>query len=143
MTIGALGVLCPICNTPPGMRCRTLTTRRSTDAHKARLDSYRAGDVTIPTKWAKDDGREISWMTFSKVHARTGTCDQGCVLHNRTDHHMQHWRLIWRDDRGIFERLCQHSIGHPDPDQGPYWAVTNQDWQWVHGCCGCCRAGEE
>lgn len=135
----ALDVLCPACNTPPGMRCRTLATRRSTDTHKARRDSYRAGDVTIPTRWAKDDGREIAWMTFSKTHTRTDTCDQGCVIHNRTDHHMKHWLLIWRDDRGIFERLCpEHGCGHPDPNQGPYWAATGQDWQWIHGCCGCC-----
>ena len=68
--------------------------------------------------------------------------DEGCVIHNRTAHHMQHWTLHWRGDRGIFERLCpDHGIGHPDPDQGPYWTATGQDWQWVHGCCGCCKAG--
>jgi hypothetical protein len=29
---------CPTCNALPQQRCRTLTTGRTTDAHKARLD---------------------------------------------------------------------------------------------------------
>lgn len=140
---GALAVLCPTCNTPPGVRCRTLTTRRSTDTHKARLDSYRSGDVTIPSRW-DENGKEIAWLSLSKTHRRTPGCDQGCVIHHRTDHHMRHWRLIWRDDRGIFERLCpEHKVGHPDPDQFPYWKATRQESQGVHGCCGCCRGSRQ
>ncbi len=57
---------------------------------------------------------------------------------------MKHWLLIWRDDRGIFERLCpEHGCGHPDPDQFPHWKATRQESQGVHGCCGCCRGSRQ
>lgn len=61
-----------------------------------------------------------------------------CVIHNPTDHHMREWHLHWRWDRGIFERICKHGVGHPDPDQFDYWRETYQEWQAVHGCDGCC-----
>lgn len=95
-------------------------------------------DVTVPSRWDAD-GVPTSVLRFSNTHPRGDTCEQGCVIHNRTAHHMQHWPLHWRGDRKIFERICTHGVGHPDPDQGPYWASADQDWQWVHGCCGCCR----
>lgn len=63
-----------------------------------------------------------------------------CVIHMSTDHHMMYWDLLWRDDRGLFERLCpEHGVGHPDPDQFHYWEETNQLHQKIHGCCGCCH----
>lgn len=78
------------------------------------------------------------WIILQRTHTRNETCEQGCVIHNRTPHHMQYWLLRWRSDRGIFERICAHGIGHPDPDQYPYWRSTEQVWQGVHGCDGCC-----
>jgi hypothetical protein len=95
-------------------------------------------EVQVPCRW-DEYGDAIDWMRFSNTHKENFGCHQSCVIHNRTAHHMQHWPLHWRGDRGIFERICEHEIGHPDPDQGPYWAATDQDWQWVHGCDGCCR----
>ena len=82
------------------------------------------------------------WYTFTNTHAMNETCEESCVIHNPSGHHMQWWPLHWRSDRGIFERICKHGVGHPDPDQGPHWAATGQDWQWVHGCCGCCKERE-
>jgi hypothetical protein len=47
--------------------------------------------------------------------------------------------LTWRSDRGIFERICNHGIGHPDPDQFPYWKEQGIfDTEASHGCDGCC-----
>lgn len=51
---------------------------------------------------------------------------------------MREWRPHWRNDRGILERICPHGLGHPDPDQAEYWNETGQEWQFVHGCDGCC-----
>lgn len=74
------------------------------------------------------------------VHPEERCKDRPCVIHNPTDHHMRDWRLHWRDDRGIFERLCpNHGTGHPDPDQFDYWKSVGEEWQGIHGCCGCCR----
>lgn len=66
-----------------------------------------------------------------------------CVLHNTTKHHMSDWPMDWRGDRGILERTCEHGVGHYDPDQVPYWKETDQMWQTVHGCCGCCAPPED
>ncbi len=62
-----------------------------------------------------------------------------CVIHYPSKHHMRLWPLIWRDDRGIFERQCPHGVGHPDPDQFPYWNERGLDGESIHGCDGCCR----
>lgn len=78
------------------------------------------------------DGRTM------RVHERGDCAGRACTIHNPTDHHMREWVLQWRTLRGIFERTCEHGVGHPDPDQMPYWQETDQEWQAIHGCCGCC-----
>jgi len=80
----------------------------------------------------------VQWLKFSNTHELQAICLQGCVIHHRTAHHMQWWPLHWRSDRSIFERICEHGIGHPDPDQYPYWREINDMAQAVHGCDGCC-----
>jgi hypothetical protein len=77
-------------------------------------------------------------LTLHNVHDSLICIGRPCPIHNRTQHHMSGWRIHWRDDRGILERLCEHGIGHPDPDQFQYWEETGQEWQSVHGCDGCC-----
>lgn len=61
-----------------------------------------------------------------------------CIIHSPTDHHMRGWPLHWRDDRKIFERICEHGIGHPDPDQYDYWDSIGKESEGVHGCDSCC-----
>lgn len=75
------------------------------------------------------DGRELHG-----VHDEALCAGRVCVIHNSTDHHMVERPLIWRYDRGIFERLCDHGVGHPDPDQHQYWSDSHQLYQAVHGC---------
>lgn len=57
--------------------------------------------------------------------------DRPCPVHRRSDHPMRAMRQHWRDDRRLMERICEHGVGHPDPDSPP-WT------DWVHGCDGCC-----
>lgn len=67
-----------------------------------------------------------------------GTClGEWCVIHNPLDTYDRDW-LHWRADRAIFEVICDHGCGHPAPEQYEFWQRTNQEWQIVHGCCGCC-----
>ena len=82
----------------------------------------------------------IAGITLKNVHEPGPTCKEACVIHNPSEHHMVGWELQWRGDRCIFERICPHGIGHPDPDQYPYWKATHQNWQGVHGCDGCCSS---
>lgn len=84
--------------------------------------------------WELDNG-----IVLRNVHSRKSCGGDNCVFHNPSDHHMKDWPLHYRDDRGIFERICEHNVGHPDPDQFDYWDRTGQDWQGVHGCDGCCH----
>lgn len=69
--------------------------------------------------------------TVLVCHDPADCAGRPCTLHNRTDHHMRHWRQHWRSDRLLMERICSHGVGHPDPDSFP-------GIDTVHGCDGCC-----
>lgn len=61
-----------------------------------------------------------------------------CVLHNPTDHHMREWTLIFRPDKQFLaERICEHGVGHPDPDSLARYLKNGQDHMAIHGCDGC------
>jgi hypothetical protein len=79
------------------------------------------------------------------VHPEEQCAGGSCVVHSPSSHAMSTWPLHWREDRGFFERLCNHGVGHPDPDQTAFWRRRFDDGEAetleVHGCCGCCGAG--
>lgn len=75
---------------------------------------------------------------FRNIHALNDCLGRPCVVHSPTEHGMSTWPLVWRDDRGVFERICVHGCGHPDPDQFEYWREIGQPSLATHGCCGCC-----
>lgn len=81
------------------------------------------------------DGQEII-----NVHDESLCEGRPCVIHNPTDHEMSEWPLHWRNDRGIFERICSHGVGHPDPDQFLYWSSIGAQHEQIHGCDFCCHA---
>lgn len=83
------------------------------------------------------DGRTLYVHPLFMCEGRT------CVIHNPADHAMRDWPLHWRDDRGIFERICEHGVCHPDPSQFEYWQLRDEMWQAVHGCDGCCDCGHD
>lgn len=70
------------------------------------------------------------------VHRRGDCRGEFCTIHNFSDHHMVTWRQNWRPDRGIMERICEHGVGHPDPDD--YGGGTKSAARGIHGCDGCC-----
>lgn len=75
------------------------------------------------------------------VHERED-CSGNCPIHNPSNHHMNNWPLEWRQDLGIFERICSCGVGHPDPDSINYIkkiSPQNAESLGVHGCCGCCN----
>ena len=83
------------------------------------------------------DGRWIiDKLGLVNVHAE-GTCaGEHCVFHNPSDHHMLEWPPQFRTDTGIIERLCEHGVGHPDPDSLAWY--TKLHGVSYHGCDGCC-----
>lgn len=122
-------------------------------------------DAAVNTIEAEPEKRfvtEVEGLMLENVHPADNCAGQRCVIHNPSDHHMRGWQLLWRDDRSIFERVCPHGVGHPDPDQFEFWEKAAKAWRpsiaadviddpypstrgnpWegmgVHGCDGCCR----
>ncbi len=65
------------------------------------------------------------------VH-KSEDCSGKCTIHNHSKHTLSNAPLLWRNDRGIFEHICEHGIGHPCPD-----SLRNDPG--VHGCDLCCN----
>lgn len=76
---------------------------------------------------------------IGNIHHPNRCEGRGCVMHHPSNHHMVSWKLNWRDDRGIMERLCPHGVGHPDPDSAAFQKAIGRDFENIHGCDGCCR----
>lgn len=82
-------------------------------------------------------------QVLAGVHA-SGSCSGPCPIHAPSDHHMKDWPLHWRDDRRIFERICEHGVGHPDPDDMDHRVMQMGEsalYGDTHGCDGCCQGG--
>jgi len=69
------------------------------------------------------------------VHDKWTCYGTVCTIHNRTDHSMRSFPQDWRADRRIMERICEHGVGHPDPDE--FALLAGKD-DGTHGCDGCC-----
>lgn len=94
--------------------------------------------------WVRPDGQVVS-RKLGGVHFTEDCETEHCVLHNPSEHSMRDFPLHWRDDRQIFERICEHGVGHPDPDQEDFWTLKfgPGNTQGIHGCDGCCWTGEK
>ena len=85
------------------------------------------------------------WGQPGSIHDPALCEGQVCPVHHPTRHHLRHLPRHWRWDRGMLERICEHGVGHPDPDQVAAWKhVYASDPEQVcalsvHGCDGCCR----
>lgn len=69
-------------------------------------------------------------------------CNGACPIHKPSTHHMRTWPLDWRDDLGVFERICPHGVGHTDPDTCDYLLRIGAHIP-AHGCDGCCLSPAE
>lgn len=66
-----------------------------------------------------------------------GTCmGEFCTIHKNSEHSMRDFKQRWRSDRALMERVCEHGVGHPDPDE----IGLDESGRGVHGCDGCCLA---
>ena len=82
-------------------------------------------------RWTSDTG-QMMW-----VHSWIVCCGP-CPIHSPSKHPLVKASRHWRDDRRIMERICDHGIGHPDPDDEKI--ILRQD-AGTHGCDGCCVEG--
>lgn len=93
--------------------------------------------------WVDGFGNQV------EVHERTQDClDCGCCIHNPSDHPLRDAPQLWRQ-AGMFdikpshmERVCEHVVGHPDPDGLAYLRRIGKhdlaDALAMHACDGCC-----
>lgn len=94
-------------------------------------------DQWVGEAWTSSTGELLA------IHLRSQCAGTHCAIHNPSHHHMQTWPLNIRFDRADFlaERICEHGVGHPDPDSLAY--IVRRDpgntWSGIHGCDGCCR----
>jgi len=94
-----------------------------------------------PAKFECSDGSSVRVFELASLehstqrvvgHPREVCAGKPCTLHNRSAHRMRHMRQLWRDDAQLMERVCEHGVGHPDPDD-------LKAAEYRHGCDGCCR----
>jgi len=78
---------------------------------------------------------EHSSVRLKDVHPEDQCLKEFCTIHNRSKHHMRHLPQNWREDLGIMERICEHGVGHPDPDE---FMLSKDIYNSIHGCDGCC-----
>lgn len=72
------------------------------------------------------------------VHDRK-VCDAPCPFHAPSQHPLRDARMHIRVDKYcLVERICEHGIGHDDPDSVRYMQKHGLKWAGVHGCDGCC-----
>lgn len=82
-----------------------------------------------------------------RTHPRARCAGEFCSVHNPSDHPLKDAPRNWRPDRGLMERICEHGIGHSDPDDVDFVRRTRGNdaayTQSVHGCDGCCHPKAE
>ena len=90
------------------------------------------------TRGVNDEGEFRG--NLSNVHNPSNCEGRGCAVHaHPSDHALKEAPMLWREDRGILERLCEHGVGHPDHDSALYLESVGLGVENVHGCDGCCN----
>jgi hypothetical protein len=100
-------------------------------------------------KW-KLSKKDIKRMRLVNIHDPRLCEGRGCVIHHWSkDNPLKHRPLLWRDDKGIFERVCEHGVGHDDFDDVAYrMSIADEKdkpYVGIHGCCGqrCCSSAPQ
>lgn len=73
-----------------------------------------------------------------QIHAKS-VCAGFCPFHNPSNHPLKDAPIHIRGDKMMLvERICEHGIGHDDPDSVAYFHSKGEMWAGTHGCDGCC-----
>ncbi len=93
-----------------------------------------------PEWWALHTEAELDLMKLwgTSVHIEDKHCWVRCIVHNPSEGIHRDYPVYWRGDLGILERICEHGVGHPDPDQFYWLSINGQMGRAIHGCDGCC-----
>lgn len=76
-----------------------------------------------------------------KVHTQRVCQGKLCPFHNPSDHPLKNAKMHLRMDKGgLVERICEHGVGHDDPDSVAYLHPGGEMGAGIHGCDGCCSS---
>ena len=75
---------------------------------------------------------------FLRTHGPDQCSGEHCCIHNPSNHPLRDAPMHWRSDKHVMERICEHGIGHADPDDVAHRKRTGVKHAGVHGCDGCC-----
>lgn len=74
-----------------------------------------------------------------RVHELKDCTPHPCPFHNPSDHAMKDCEMNIRMDKyALVERICEHGMGHPDPDSLAYFKRQGIEGLGIHGCDSCC-----
>ena len=77
------------------------------------------------------------WGAYT-IHSNA-VCSGACPFHNPSNHPLSDADIHIRSDKMMLvERICEHGLGHDDPDSVAYFKLKDENWAGVHGCDGCC-----
>ena len=102
------------------------------------------------TMWvrAKEEAMEYSPRAAAmrdvtlRTHLPHKCRGQFCCIHNPSPHHMRDWPLVWNERKNLMERVCEHNLAHPDPDDATYKRRAGLTFLTEHECDGCCNPPE-
>lgn len=87
-----------------------------------------------------DPPKQEEFQVYNIHHA--DICEAPCPFHAPSDHALKDARINIRADKDfLVERICEHGIGHDDPDSVAYMHKQGKTWAGTHGCDGCCSGG--
>lgn len=90
--------------------------------------------VTSSNSKSEDTEQYGRW----RIHAKS-VCSGYCPFHNPSNHPLKDAGINIRGDKMMLvERMCEHGIGHDDPDSVAYLQSKGEMWAGTHGCDGCC-----
>lgn len=96
-------------------------------------------DISVPDVASTQFGVQIGKRPLI-IHGPAKCRGSHCPFHNPSDHPLNRARINVRLDKaGLVERVCQHGVGHDDPDSVAYLRSQGHTWAGTHGCDGCCR----
>ena len=93
------------------------------------LEYMERNGVDTSRYFITDTGQELI------VHPELECSGPPCPVHSPSERAKAIGKTHWRGDRAIMERVCEHGVGHPDPDDVRVRTVKSEG---IHGCDGCC-----
>lgn len=98
--------------------------------------------IAVPHATEPSFGVQLANGAILTTHGPGQCANEHCCIHNPSDHPLNTAPMNWRADRALMERMCEHGVGHPDPDDIAFkakaYGSVYANNEAVHGCDGCC-----